>query len=72
MTRRAIILAAGKGLRLLPLTSTVPKCLAVVGGRTILENALIQLRSVGVEEVVLVVGHLKERIMEKFGPEHQG
>jgi choline kinase len=59
---RAVILAAGVGSRLRPLTDTMPKCLTMVGGRTILANALDHLEAAGVTETALVVGHLQEEI----------
>tara|TARA_Y100000310_G_scaffold341988_1_gene443218 strand:- start:922 stop:1674 length:753 start_codon:yes stop_codon:yes gene_type:complete len=68
---KAIILVAGIGTRLKPLTDTVPKCLTEVNGKSILFNMLEQLNSVGVEETILVIGYLgnqiKERIGDKFG-----
>lgn len=59
---RAIILAAGLGSRLLPLTADRPKCLVPVGGRTILEQQLSALRSAGVTEVAVVGGYRFDRL----------
>ncbi|HYC54179.1 MAG TPA: phosphocholine cytidylyltransferase family protein [Candidatus Binatia bacterium] len=53
---RAIILNAGQGRRLLPLTADRPKCLLTLHGPTILESQLQALASAGVEEAVIVVG----------------
>ncbi len=64
---RAVILAAGVGRRLWPLTDDLPKCLAPVNGVPILVNALTQLAAAGITETVIVVGHLKERIVEQIG-----
>jgi L-glutamine-phosphate cytidylyltransferase len=66
-TRHAIILAAGEGKRLLPFTEHFPKCFAEVGGVTILENALQQFGTYGIESVSIVAGHLKEVIIQKIG-----
>lgn len=60
--RRAIILAAGQGLRLLPHTRQTPKCLLDLGGRTVLQNQLEVLRSAGIEEAVVVVGYHAEAV----------
>lgn len=55
--RHAIILAAGQGSRLLPLTVEMPKCLIEVGGKTILSHQLDALLSVGVESFTIVTGY---------------
>ncbi len=67
LVRKAIILAAGIGDRLQPFTQQSPKCLAPVSGVPILVNALTHLSEVGVNEVVVVVGHHKEKIYERIG-----
>ncbi|HLC41607.1 MAG TPA: phosphocholine cytidylyltransferase family protein [Methylomirabilota bacterium] len=64
---KAIILAAGIGRRLSPLTDRTPKCLLDVGGKSLLERMLSSLSEVGIKEAVLVVGHLKELIRERIG-----
>lgn len=53
---KAIVLSAGQGRRLLPLTEATPKCLLPVGGRTILEWQLAALARCGVEAATVVVG----------------
>jgi choline kinase len=64
---RAIILAAGRGLRLQqPEDRQLPKCLLRFGGKSLLERHLILLRSVGVEEVVLAVGFRRELVEEEL------
>ncbi len=65
--RRAIILAAGKGTRLQPLTADLPKCLVEVGGQPLLERALRALVSRGVVEVVIVIGYGGDAIRERIG-----
>lgn len=67
MDRKAIILAAGMGTRLKPLTLENHKCLTEVNGIPILENALGILERNDFKEVVLVVGYLKEQIKQKTG-----
>jgi choline kinase len=53
---RAIILAAGQGKRLLPLTESRPKCLVELSGRSLLAWQLTRLQSAGVDEAVVVTG----------------
>ena len=53
---RAIILAAGQGKRLLPLTEDRPKCLIELSGKSLLAWQLERLQAAGVEEVVIVTG----------------
>ena len=67
MNRKAIILVAGMGTRLKPLTLQNHKCLTEVNGVPILENALHNLSAEGVSQVVLVVGYLKEQIKNRIG-----
>jgi choline kinase len=58
---KAIIYAAGRGTRL---RADVPKILLEFGGRTLLDWHALRLREAGVREVVLVTGHLREKITE--------
>lgn len=53
---RAIILAAGQGKRLLPLTEARPKCLIELSGRSLLAWQLLRLQAAGVDEAVIVTG----------------
>ena len=53
---RAIILAAGQGKRLLPLTEHQPKCLIALSGRSLLAWQLLRLQAAGVDEAVIVTG----------------
>lgn len=59
---KAIILSAGQGRRLLPLTASRPKCLVELGGRSLLEWQLIALAAAGVREAVVVVGYGAEQV----------
>ena len=63
----ALILAGGKGERLRPLTDTLPKPMAPVAGRPILEHQLEWLRTGGVDSVVFLAGYRWEAIREHFG-----
>lgn len=59
---QAVILAGGKGTRLRPLTTALPKPLVPVGDRPIIEVVLRQLKNRGFKDVVVSVGHLAELI----------
>jgi NDP-sugar pyrophosphorylase family protein len=59
---RAMILAAGLGTRLRPLTDDRPKALVEVGGRTLLEITLSRLRSFGIHDVIINAHHFAEMI----------
>ncbi|MFH2062772.1 MAG: sugar phosphate nucleotidyltransferase [bacterium] len=69
--RQALLMAAGRGKRLRPLTDTVPKPMIEVAGHPILEWSIAALPA-GIEEVVIVVGYLKEAITDHFGQEWNG
>ena len=59
---RAVIIAAGSGKSLLPLTEDRPKCLLEIKGRTILERQLETLRACGIHDIVVVRGYQKETL----------
>ena len=61
---KAMILAAGLGTRLRPLTDDRPKALVKINGRTLLELALTRLRSFGVREAIVNVHHFADMIVE--------
>ena len=61
---RAIIMAAGKGERMHPLTEKVPKPLIRVNGRRMIDSVIEGLRVNGIFEIYIVVGHLKEQFEE--------
>ncbi|QCJ44146.1 CTP--phosphocholine cytidylyltransferase [Bacillus sp. S3] len=67
---RAIILAAGLGTRLRPLTLTTPKALTVVNGKPMLETQIEYLQEIGVDEIIVLTGYLAEKfeyLKEKYG-----
>lgn len=68
---KAVILAAGKGTRLRPLTYDTPKPLIKVRGKTLLEYNLEKLPP-EIEEIIIVVNYLKEKIIDYLGKEFQG
>ncbi len=72
MISNAIILAAGYGRRLRPLTSEDPKCLTKINGRPILETILEALIKNGIKKTVIVIGYLGDIVEDWIGPEYQG
>jgi L-glutamine-phosphate cytidylyltransferase len=63
---KAIILAAGKGSRLYPITLNKPKGLLKIGNETILDRLIRQFKEAGVSDIVIVIGYQKEKIREHF------
>lgn len=68
---QAVILAAGKGMRMGELTHSTPKPLLKIKGRAILEYTLANLPK-EISEVIFVVGYNGDKIKDHFGDEHQG
>ena len=65
---KAIILSAGQGRRLLPMTRNLPKCCLPIGGQTLLDHQLDALAANGVDEVVVVTGfkhHVVQNIVDR-------
>jgi len=61
---KAVIMAAGKGTRMLPLTEKTPKVLIEVNGKPFLHFVIENLKKAGFDEFGIIVGHLKEKIAE--------
>ncbi|MEM3703824.1 MAG: sugar phosphate nucleotidyltransferase [Candidatus Bathyarchaeia archaeon] len=64
---KAVVLAAGRGVRLQPITLTRPKHLISVGGKPILEHCLNAIKACGISEVVIIVHYMAEAIRGYFG-----
>jgi choline kinase len=69
---KAVILAAGVGKRLWPVTQHRPKCLIEIGGKSLLVRHLDILASLGIRQVTLVVGYKQEMIRAAVGAEFGG
>jgi len=61
---KAIILAAGTGTRLMPLTKDIPKPLLEIGDMSLMERMIINCMSNNVNEFIIVLGHKKERVLD--------
>lgn len=68
---KAIILAAGRSTRMLPLTEKVPKCLLPFGKKTILEYQIRLLRENGISKIIVVAGFSANKVMQVGGTEIQ-
>src|SRR5690606_18260701 len=66
--RRAMVLAAGLGKRMRPLTDTLPKPLVAVAGKPLLDHVLDRLADAGVEHAVVNVHYLGEKIVDHLKP----
>ena len=70
--QRAIILAAGFGMRMVPINTEMPKGLLEVNGEPLIERIIKQLHEVGIQEIYIVVGFMKEKyeyLMDEYGVE---
>lgn len=64
---KALLLAAGQGTRLRPMTDVIPKCLVPIHGRPLLELWLERLQGAGIGPVFVNMHHLAERVLEYLG-----
>jgi bifunctional UDP-N-acetylglucosamine pyrophosphorylase/glucosamine-1-phosphate N-acetyltransferase len=69
---QAVILAAGEGTRMRPLTETVPKPMLPVGDRPLVAHTVDAAVDAGATELVFVVGYEADRVREHFGDEYRG
>lgn len=70
--QRAILLAAGFGMRMVPINMEIPKALLKINGETLIERQIKQLHDVGITEIYVVVGFMKEQfeyLMDDYGVE---
>ncbi|WP_160134043.1 sugar phosphate nucleotidyltransferase [Halococcus salsus] len=69
--RTAVVLAAGEGNRLRPLTHNRPKPMLPAANRPVLEYVFDALIDAGVEEIAVVIGYKRDRVQEHFGPTYR-
>ena len=67
MIKQAMILAAGRGNRMMPLTRDVPKSMLKIGNMTLIEDKIIRLVEAGVEKIIINIGYLGSYIKEHVG-----
>ncbi len=68
--RNAVILAAGYGMRMVPINVQCPKAMVEVGGEPLIERQIRQLQEAGIQEIYIVVGFMKEQfdyLIDKYG-----
>ena len=64
---KAVILAAGEGIRLRPFTMSRPKAMIPIGNKPVLEHIVHSLVANGISDIVIVVGYFENTIMSHFG-----
>lgn len=64
---KAMILAAGKGKRLQPLTNTTPKPLIKIGDKALIEYHIEKLQSIGITDLIINISHLAQKIQKELG-----
>lgn len=69
---KALVLAGGRGRRIAPQSEGLNKCLLRVAGKPLLEYSLDSCVRLAVEEIVVVVGHLAEQVMDRYGDRYRG
>lgn len=69
---KSIVLAAGIGKRMLPITNCMPKFMIQFNGKSLFDLYFNAFNECGINEAVLVVGHLAETIREKLGDQYMG
>ena len=69
---KAVVLAAGKGTRLRPLTDDKPKALVEVDGKPLIEDVFDTLIALDIDAFVVVVGHRKQQIIGRYGDAYRG
>ena len=67
---KGVILAAGDGGRLRPLTENTPKVLLETGGRPMIQYSLDALELAGVSDVAIIVGYQHDKVIEALGPSY--
>lgn len=64
---KAMILAAGLGTRLMPLTSNIPKCMMTINGKPLIEYQINWLKSQGIKDIAINLHHFPEKVMNYLG-----
>ena len=64
---KAVLLSAGEGKRMHPLTYTRPKVMLPVAGKPILEHLLLEFKEAGIKDFLLIIGYHSDTVQEYFG-----
>lgn len=64
---QCVILAAGEGSRMRPLTTTRPKVMIPIAGKSMLEHLVVNLHDSGIKDIIIVVGYMENSIRDWFG-----
>jgi bifunctional UDP-N-acetylglucosamine pyrophosphorylase/glucosamine-1-phosphate N-acetyltransferase len=64
---KAVVLAAGLGTRMRPLTFTKPKFLLPVAGKPAIDHVLLLLKNAGIDEIAMIVGYGREHLIKRYG-----
>lgn len=64
---KAVILAAGKGTRMGPLTENMPKVMLPIANRPLLEHIIVSIKAAGIKDFLIVIGYCMEKIKDHFG-----
>ncbi|MBU4138413.1 MAG: NTP transferase domain-containing protein, partial [Euryarchaeota archaeon] len=64
---KAVIIAAGKGTRMGPLTESRPKAMLQIANRPLLEHIIVAIKAAGIKDFLIVTGYRKEKIVDHFG-----
>ena len=67
MTKQAMILASGRGERMMPLTRDMPKAMLKIGNVTLIEDKIIRLSESGITDIIINVGYLGDYIIDHVG-----
>ena len=68
---KAVILAAGMGTRIRPLSNEIPKAFIEIDGAPLIIRSLENLKSVGIKEVIIVIGYMKEYFKKTLGKQYK-
>lgn len=64
---KAVIIAAGKGTRMGPLTENRPKAMLPIANRPLLEHIIVSIKAAGIKDFLIVTGYLRGKIIDYFG-----
>ena len=67
MITKAMILASGRGERMMPLTRDIPKPMLRIGDITLIEDKILRLAESGIKEIIVNVGYLGSQIIDHIG-----